>query len=175
MNKRGQVQDVIYFAGLAVATLIVGVVIYFLFSTMLTRTATAISPIDNVSATALTYGNTTLTNFWDIILVIFLFFNVLLLFFSAFLIDIHPAFLVVYIIGAFVLVLLMPTFQTIIGKFYDAPTFSASASAMPSSVWFYNNFQVIVLAIIFITAIILFAKWKFGSGGQSSNPYRVGE
>ncbi len=172
MNKRGQIGDIVYYVGYAIAILVIGVVLYYLSSTMLTKTATAIAPLDNVSSQALTWGVTTFDRFWDYVLLAALFFNILILFISAFLIDLHPAFLILYIVGAFVLMLMVPSFTQMLDSFMNpSGAFSSAVVHLQGSSWFYNNFSFLILGIIFITGVILFAKYKL-SGGQGGNPYR---
>lgn len=173
MNKKGQISDMVFLAGYSIAILLVGIFLYFIFSTILTKTAITVSSIDNVSANAINYGVTSFDRFWDYVILAFLFFNIISLFITSFLVDIHPAYSILYIVGAFVLVLMLPTFQGTIGSFYDVNgTFGSQLGNMSGSLWFYNNFVNIMLGVIFISGIILFAKYKFGAGGQSNNVYR---
>jgi hypothetical protein len=62
---------------------------------------------------------------------------------------------------------MIPTFTSTIASFYNSSgTFSTQVAHLGGTLWFYNNFSSIILGVILITAVILFAKYKFGNQQQ---------
>jgi hypothetical protein len=94
---------------------------------------------------------------------------------SAFLIDINPAFVVIYIIAMFVLVLSAPFTIGIAEKVYSMSQFSSGADNViqyiPMTNFLMNNFGAFIVGIIVLSGIIMYAKIKFSSqspGGTGS-------
>ena len=106
-------------------------------------------------------------NFFDYLIVIFMFINIIVLFISAWYIDTNPVWIVVYILFAFILVLLLPNMMDAVDTVWDkADSMSAYDSWEGTSMnltytdWIRTHMIAITVAIIALTGIITYAKFK---------------
>ena len=170
LNKKGNVAGLISFVAITIIVLMLAPVLLKIITVPLNKYAEAVAPISNESATAVTYGYTKINSLFDMVIVIAFIFNLMLLLLSSFMIDIHPAFLIVYVIAGFVLFMFMPTFETLIGAFYSNAAFSDVLVNLPMSNFIYQNFGYIMLGVFVLSGVIMFAKFK-GSNQGGSNGY----
>ena len=103
------------------------------------------------------------TNWWDIVIMCLFLFNVVLLFISAFLVDVHPAFILIYLVIAFFTVLFAPSMLTALEAIWNSPSFVAETALLPYTAFILNNFGIIILATIVLSGIIMYAKFKYGA------------
>lgn len=166
-NKKGQIEGIIALVVFGIFIFILGPVILKVFSSMLGGFSTGLSRVDNVSADAVTFGLNRFTNFWDVALLLGFVANVVVLFISSFLIDIHPAFIILYILGVFFLFVLAPDILNIVQPFQsNTGEFANQTASLAGTNWLYNNFVFVLLGIVFITGIIMFAKFKLAGQAQ---------
>lgn len=164
MNKKAQGGDgiVLFFV------VVVGIIL--LAPIVLKITGAVITPFgDSVAAVSPTANQTGVyirdkfTNMWDYVIVFAFAANVLILLVTSFMVDIHPAFLVIYIIAAVFTLLFAPTVYSTLDAIYS-PTgqFATEAGQLPITSFIYDYFGVVLLAVIALSAIILYAKFKYG-------------
>lgn len=166
-NKGGQIEGIIALIVFALFIFILGPVVLKIFSSMFGGFSAGLSQVDNVSADAVTFGLNRFTNFWDVALLLGFIANILVLFISSFMIDIHPAFIVLYIIGVFFLFVLAPDILNIVKPFQsNVGDFANQTANLAGTNWLYNNFAFVLLGIVFITGIIMFAKFKLAGQAQ---------
>ena len=110
---------------------------------------------------------TPLISFWDKVIVAAFILSVLLLFVSAFLIDAHPFFVILYIFINFILILFIPTIVKAIDHIYDSINFAAEVNQLPFLDWLRTNFTIFIVGIMIITGIIIYGKLAFF--GRSNN------
>ena len=110
-------------------------------------------------------------NFFDYLLVIVMFINIIVLFISAWFIDTNPVFIVLYIMFAFVLILLLPAMMDAVdavwAKMEDAgehDTWEDSSLNLTFTDWIRRNMTMFTLIIIVLTGLITYAKFKYFSG-----------
>lgn len=103
--------------------------------------------------------------FWDWVIMICFLLSVVLLLLSAFLVDTHPAWIVVYILFGFLMFLLVPAIQDTMDKIYDTSQLSTEVSSLPMTDFVRDNLWVICLGVFFISGIIIYAKIR--AGGNS--------
>lgn len=169
-NKRGQMEGIIALVILSITLFIIAPILLYTLNTMLTKFSTSLSPIDSTAADAVSYGNTKFTAMFDWVIIIVFIVNVLWLFISSFMIDIHPAFIILYIIGLMFLFMLAPSYMKGVDKLYSNPELSASISAnLHQTLWLKDNFIFILVGIAVLTGIIIFAKIGFFGGGNNEN------
>lgn len=176
MKNKAQLGGVILFVFLLVAIIIIAPVILKLSTSFLNPIATKFSEIDatNKSADVVVFTKNKITGSFDWVIMLIIIFNILILLISAFLIDINPAFLVIYIIGAFVLVITAPFSIAAAEKIYTMSQFTTGSDNVvqyiPMTEFILNNFGVVIVGVLILTGIIIYAKVKFFSqGGQSGN------
>lgn len=176
-NKKGQALSIIFFFVIILSVFILAVLLMSLVNTILTPFRTQISSVSNVSADTVGKIQTSFSNTWDWAVVILFLFNTVLLLFSSFMVDIHPAFLVIYIIA---LMFLFMFGSTIVGSldalynptgYFGTGNMTAGGNAignMPVTSWILNNFTLVILGIAMLSGIIMYAKFRFStpSGGN---------
>ena len=96
--------------------------------------------------------------FIDYIIIIGLVLNIILLFLSAYFIDTSPIFLLLYILSAFVFVLLLPNLLNVVDTVYAQ--FATEATELPLVNFLRTNMMAFVLVIIFLTGVIMYAKFR---------------
>ena len=173
LNKRGQALSIVVFFAVIVAVFITSVVIMYFVNSMLTPFQSSISNISTTAGTNVATIQNGFNKWWDYATVLIFVINTLLLFISAFLIDVHPAFLLLYI---FALLFLFVFGIGVIGSVQSiwnadpaigATTFSDAVSKMPITNWLVNNFSIVLLGIAILSGVVMYAKFKFANGGAA--------
>jgi hypothetical protein len=179
MNNKGQVQAIIAFAVVVIILVLIAPYLVKIVVAPVSKTSQAFSTIDptNVSSDAINYVQNKFTSMFDWVIAIFFIFNIVLLLITSFLIDVHPAFLLVYIIAVMFLVMFAPMVNDSLGKIYDNPLgdpnhpFAGSGENnimqyVPITQFIYNNFGFILLGVIILSGLIMFGKYRLGSASQ---------
>jgi hypothetical protein len=170
MNKKAQLENPIVTLVVVVAgILIIGLFMMKYVNVILTPFSTALG---NVSATAgsnVTHIQNVFIGFWDWVLIIGFLTNVILLFISAFLVSVHPVFLVLYIIFGFAIFMFAPELMSIVDRFYDPelnPNFALEVTQLPMMDFLREYFGLIMLGIYFVSGVILFSRVLGGRNTQ---------
>lgn len=178
MNKKGQALSIVAFFVIVLAVFILAVLLMSLVNTVLTPFRTNIALVDERASDTVGYIQEKFTAVWDWSIALLFIFNLLLLFYSAFMVDVHPAFLVLYIIAVMFLIMFGGTIVGALDALYNpAGVFGTgnltaggdAISEMPIVSWLLNNFTLVILAIIILSGVVMYAKFKFGS--QSGGNY----
>jgi len=180
MNKKAQIAGVAFFIVLLIAIIVMAPIILRVGISTIDKTSdqlTSMNIAGNKSVELVTYTRNKLTGTFDWAIMFLVILNILILLFSSFLIDIHPAFLIVYIIGTFLLVITLPYTVSVAEKIYGNADFAAAPNNViqyiPMTEFMLNNFGVIIVGVIILTGIIMFAKIKYGqqSAGGTGGTY----
>lgn len=171
-TKKGQALSIIFFFIIVLSVFIVAVLIMSLVNTVLDPFRTQISTISNQSGQAVGQVQTSFNSVWDWCVVVLFIFNVVILLFSSFMVDIHPAFLIIYIIAVMFLMMFGSTILGSLDAIYNPSgvfgtgnvTAGGNAiSNMPVTSWILNNFTLVMLGIIIISGVIMYSKFKLNS------------
>lgn len=171
-NKKGQISSIIYFAGIVLVLIFLAPVLMKLVLSVSQPFGEAMATIDqtNKSVDAVNYTEGKFTGMFDWILMFFFIFNVILVLVTAFLVDVHPAFLVVYVIGVFFLVVFAPMVLDAIDTIWTAPQFSVGddnvVQYLPLMNFLRENFIWVILGVIVLSGIVMFGKYRLGSANQ---------
>jgi len=169
-NNKAQAESIIIFFGVIVAIFIASIIILRITNSILTPFADQIAPFNNDSANVVRSIDISFAGVWDWVIVLVFLFNVILLLVSAFLVDIHPAFLIVYIIAVIFLVIFGNSFAYVIDSVWSAVGTSTETAQTPMQQFLINNFNLIMLGIIFLSGVVMYAKFKlFGGQGTGGN------
>jgi len=177
-NKKGQAMSIIFFFVIMLVVFVVGILVMSLVNTVLEPFRDQIGLVSNESAQSVGKIQNSFNSIWDWILVILFLLNVVILLFSSFMVDIHPAFLVLYIISVMMLFMFGSTILGALEQIYDpygvfgTGNVTAGGDAitnMPLTAWLLSNFTLVILGIVIISGVIMYAKFKFGQQGGS--PY----
>lgn len=173
-NKKGQVEfGPIILVGVVISLLIFAPIMMRIIGTV---TGTFFTQMNTTSPAAVQEADKTVDkvyNFFDYLIIIFLFVNVITLFISSWFIDTNPVFIVLYIMFAFILVLFLPNMLDAVDRVWEktndmaaADTWGSNDLNLPFTEWLKRNMIVSLVAIIAITGIIIYAKFNIiGSGG----------
>jgi len=114
----------------------------------------------------------TVNNFFDYLIIIGIFVNVIVLFISAWFIDTNPAFIVLYIMFAFILFLFIPNLLDAVDRVWtqfdsigSLDTWEDDDLNLTFTDFIRRNMMLFSLLIIFLTGILIYAKFKFTQGG----------
>lgn len=161
-NKKAQIDNpVMIVAIMIIGLLFLAPVVLKIMMTTQTQVANSLGNISSGGDIAKTNFNAvmnTAVNTWDKVIMIAFFLLIVLLFVSAFLIDAHPIFIILYILSNMFLVLFAPNIIDAVDKVYDSPTFAgeiAKLTFMDTLRTYYGEFLV---GIMIITGIIIFGK-----------------
>jgi len=172
MNKKGQAISIVFFFIIMLSVFILAVLLMSLVNTVLEPFRSSISTVDNRSAEAVGDIQTSFNSVWDWAIAFLFLFNLVILLFSSFMVDIHPAFLVMYIISVMFLLMFGSTILGALNSIYDpvgvfgAGNLSAGGNAisnMPIISYLLNNFTIVILGIIILSGVIMYAKFKVGN------------
>lgn len=171
MNKKGQIDfPIVTFAIIIIGLLIfapISLKIFRSFSSSFSASLGNVSSGGEIAQANFDKVTGTLITFWDKVIIAAFVLAVLLLFVSAFLIDAHPFFIVLYIFLGFMLVLFAPNIITAVDHIYDNAAFAGEVSMLSFMDALRNNFAVFLVGIIVITGIIIYGKLAFF--GRSNN------
>jgi hypothetical protein len=162
-NKKGQVISITAFFVITLSVFVAAFILMSLVNTVLNPVEIQLGNQSELAGATVGAVNSSFNTWWDIAIMLFFFFNVLILMISAFLVDIHPAFLIIYIMAAFLLIIFGGNVVGAINDLWsDSGSFSDATAEMPMVVWMLNHFTLVILSIVVISGIIMYAKFKWG-------------
>jgi hypothetical protein len=169
INKKAQAEGIITFFALAIAILIVSIIVLRLVNEILTPLTPIIGNYSAPAGTTVSEIHSSFTIWWDYVIVLLLAINIIVLFISSFMVDIHPAYVLIYIVAVLFLIL-MSNFMigAVDNVWYHVGRASIEGTQTPLQQFIINNFQMIMLGIILLSGVLMYAKIKyFGqNGGQ---------
>lgn len=171
MNKRSQAESIIFFFVLAVAIFAVGIIVLRMTNAIITPFQAAIGNVSGTAGAAVANVHDKFTNWWDFLIVGVFFFNMILLLVSSFMVDVHPAFVIVYIIAVIFMFLFGNYALYALDSIWEHLGTSVETAQTPLQQFVINNFQIIMLGIVVLSGIVMYAKFKFFSqmGGGGGN------
>ena len=165
MNKNAQV-GIVAFVGVVIALIFLAPIFLNIVTTTTGEFADALNSTDSNAAAAVDSITNTYTGLWDWVLIIIFGLNIVLLLISAFFIDTHPAFLLVYIMVAFFTMAFAPNILDATDKIYNSAHYAGDVAAyLPFMDFLRGHFGAIILGILVLSGIIMYGKFKyFGNG-----------
>jgi len=185
-SKKGQLPAAIAFAGITLVILFLAPILLKVILTPMGKFTTALSTIDatNKSVDAVNYTTGVFTSMFDWVLMFFFLFDIVILMLSSFFIDVHPAFLIIYIIGLIFLVIFSPNILESVNMIWNQAQFEHPAttdatgatlsSYLPMISWLKDNYMFVILGVLILSGIIMFGKYRFsgGMGAGAEGSYR---
>ena len=162
MRKKGQL-DAVIFIVLIICLLIAAPICFYMFHSVMTPLNNAMANMSPQINTTVTYLSNSYDTFWDWAVLMIFIAMVTTLFISSFLVNFHPVFLVLYIILAFVMVIITPmlaTPATTISNQFAATT----AGHLNYTDWLRDHIVLVVLAVLVTSGIITYGKMRSGGG-----------
>lgn len=171
MNRRAQLDyPIITFLIIVVGLLIFAPIMLKILNSVRSPVASSLGNISSggdVAQTNFNYVLSTGINFWDKVMVAALMVAVVLLFVSAFLIDVHPFWTILYIILSLFTILFAPSILESVNKIYDSSDFALESSQLTFMNWLRTYFVEFLVGVMVITGIIIYGKVSlFASGGR---------
>lgn len=169
MNKKAQVESLIYFFGIILAVIVVAVVMGYFVNTLIGKFSNSIA---SVSTQANETGQSIISKFnnvWDSAIIAIFILNILILLVSSFLIDVHPLFVILYIIAFLILIFLAPNMLYASEQIISNSTFSSQYARMPMTNFLFDNFIIVLIGVFILSGVIMYAKFKMNSGGIGGN------
>lgn len=135
-------------------------------------TGTFFKQMNETAPTAVSEANTAVDkvyNFFDYLIVIAILINVIILFISAWFIDVNPVFIILYILFAFIFVIILPSVldavDTIWSKMDSAGSndpwrADSTTTVLKFTNWIRQNLMLFSLIVITLSGIITYAKFK---------------
>lgn len=171
-NKKGQIDNpIIIFAVIIIALLLFAPIVLKIMRSIQQPMSASFGNLSNGGAIAQENFDKVINtgiNFWDKVITAFFIFAVLLLFVSAFLVDAHPLFVVLYIFLNFMLILFAPNIIQAVDNIYDSSTFAQEAALLPFMDAIRLHYTAFLVGMMVITGIIIYGKIALFSGGRSN-------
>lgn len=95
---------------------------------------------------------------WDKIVVFAFFISVIILFVSGFFIDTSPAFIILFIIFTFFLVLYTPDIMDSLNNIYNSQQFTQESAQLSFIGWLINHFGEMLVGLAVVLGIIIYGK-----------------
>lgn len=172
-NKRAQVE----FSPAILIAIIIGLLLLapIMMRIIGTVTGTFFTQMNSTSPEAVAEASGAVDkvyNFFDYLIIIAMFINIIVLFISAWFIDTNPVFIILYIMFAFIFVLFLPNLMDAVDSVWDRmesmstqDTWGDTSMNLTFTDWIRRNMVMFSVIIIAISGIITYAKFKLNSGG----------
>lgn len=170
-TKKGQATSIIVFFMLIVAILIASIIILRVTNAIVTPFKAVINNTNAQAGSAVDFLQNRYTTFWDIAIILLFAVNVLLLFISSFMVDVHPAFVIIYIFSVVFLFVFGNLALSALDAIWGLVGTSVETAQTPLQQFLINNFQLIMIGIVVLSGVVMYAKFKFGNGGGASTSY----
>lgn len=165
-NKRGQLAiPIITLAIIIITLLFMAPFILKIFNSVITPLQPIIGNQSGDAGRAIEKINSTFTVWWDYLIFLIFILNIIIFLVSAFLVDTHPAFALVFLLAGLFTVLFAPTALDGVIKVWDSSQFSLEASQLPITKFILDNFGAIVTGVMILGGIILYARIRSGGRG----------
>lgn len=168
MNKKAQAESILIFFVLICAIFIVSIVVLRMVNTIVDPFQAQIGNVSQQAGDAVGYTQDKFTGFWDTVIILILIVNVAILFISAFLVDVHPAFVIVYIIAVIFMFVFGNYGLSTVDAIWNAVGTSTEQAQSPMQIWVLNHIQLVLLGIVILSGILMYAKFKFFNQGQGT-------
>jgi len=170
MNKKGQFEyPLLTFAIIIIGLLIFAPIMLKVFTSFSTPFSNSLGNITGggeVAQEGFEKVTTTLITFWDKVIIAVFVLSVLTLFVSAFFIDAHPFFIIIYIFLNFMLILFAPNIITAVDHIYESSAYATEVGMLTFMDSLRSNFTLYLIGIMIITGIIIYGKLAFFGGNR---------
>lgn len=159
MNNKAQFGlMIISFAIIVIGLFFLAPILLKVFNSTLEPFSAGVGNVTEQAGTEVTTIKTTFTTFWDWVIIIVMLINIILLFISAFFIDTHPFFLLMFVVVCFLAIIFIPEFMSSVDTIYTSSEFSGEVALLPFLDFVRNYFGVIFVVIMVLVGVIMYAK-----------------
>ena len=173
-HKKGQAEmPILTLFAVTIGIVIVGLFLLKIVDSVLTPFQAGVGNVSATAGAAVGDIKDTFTNFWDFVLIMAFLVELIVLFYSAFMIDTHPVFVVMFILFAAFTFMFMPAVMEVVDEMFDSiidTDHSYYLTQIPMLNFIRNNYGVLMLGILMVSGIIIYGKyrWLGGSSGGGS-------
>lgn len=178
IRKRKQKKAQAEFSPMIAIAVVIGLVIFapIMIRVIGVTTGTFFTQMNTTAPNAVAQADSAVDkvyNFFDYLIIICIFINLIILFISAWFIDTNPVFILLFIMFAFIFVIILPSVLDAVDTVWDKmdaagtndPWRSDSTSTVLAFTnWIRNNLMVFTVLVIGICGIITYAKFKMRDG-----------
>lgn len=165
MKNKGQLAiPIVAFVIIMIALIFLAPILLKVINEIMIPVNETISDIDSNAATQGYGAVSKFVNMLDAALMIIFFILIVLMLVSAFLIDNHPAFLIIYLVASMFLFIFSSPILDASDRIWDSSDFALEQNQLPITNFMRQTFGGIMIGVYVITGIILFAKFKGGGG-----------
>lgn len=170
--KRGQIDNpLIIFAIIVIGLLMVAPIVLKIMREVQSPVAAALGNVSG-GAGEVAQANfnkviSTGINFWDKVMIFAFIVSVILLLVSAFLVDAHPFFVILYIMLNMFLILFAPSIVQAVDNIYDSPYFAQETAMLSFMDTIRQNYAVFLVGMMVLTGIIIYGKLALFGGGNT--------
>jgi len=166
LSKKGQIEiPVITLIFVIIGLIIIAPFVAKMVNSVLNNFGSSIGNMSSEAGESVQFVRSTFIGFWDWVLLITFIINVILLFVSAFLVDTHPVFLILYIIIGVFTFSIAPAVKDLLDEIYNSANFAIEVSSLPIMDFIREYFGLILLGVFIISGIIMYSKIR-GIGQQ---------
>jgi len=163
LNKKAQMESpIISFIVVVVILLVMAPFILKIFNSVLTPFASGVGNVSAEAGARVTHIKDTFITFWDMVIMIAYLISLILLFITAFLVDTHPVFLILFIIFGVFTFMFAPSIMEMVDEIYNNPELALEVSQLPMLDFIREYFVGIMVGIYFVVGIIVYAKFRGG-------------
>ena len=171
MNIKGQLDfPIITFVIIVIGIIILAPIILKIVNSTLTPLENSLAGTPGGNESGAVEGvqkvHGTFVTFWDGVLIFAFLIAVIMLFISAFLIDTHVFFVVLYVMMLFLTIVFAPSILEAVTKIYESGQFAQEVAVIPFMDFLRLNFGLVITAIGILTMIIIYAKIRFFPSNQ---------
>lgn len=171
-HKKGQIElPVLSLIVTIIGLFLVGIIVLKVMSSILTPFQSSVNNMSTVAGASVTHIKDTFVNFWDFVLIMGFLLNILVLFYSSFMVNTHPVFVVMFIVFAIFTFIFAPVILDMVNEIYDTiESMSATDAALVNELAMLNfirsYFGLIMLGILMVCGIIIYGKYRWTGGGD---------
>jgi len=164
MNKKAQIENpFLTFIVVVIALIIMGPIMLKVVLTFLPAFSSAVGNQTAQAGTNVTAIQNTFVTFWDWVLISAFLLAIILLFITSFLVDVHPVFLILFILFGMFTFMFIPGIIDILDTIYNDANFALEVSSLAMLDFLRSNLELILLGIYFVCGVIVFAKFRYGN------------
>ncbi len=160
--KKGQLDyPIITFAIVVIALLFLGPILLKIGNEILNPFQNTLGNMSDDAGTSIAKVHGGMTNFWDWIFLSAFVVVMVLMFLSSFLIDVHPVFIIIFILAGLMTFIFMPEVMKTVDKLWESPQFAVEQSQMSLTNFLREYFSVVLLGAYLLCGVIIYAKIKY--------------
>lgn len=165
LNKKGQLADfpILTFVVVVIGLLFLAPILFKMVYDPLDKFGGSIASVSQGANESVTHIKDTWVNFWDYVIILALLANILLLLITSFFIDVHPAFIAVYVLLGFFMLFFAPQFLDALTELWTNASYTTAVTNLPLTEFILDNFGIVLVSVFVLSGIIMYGKIRMGA------------